>query len=1114
MFVTEDDLWLAPADGGRAWRISADHAPVADPRFSPDGTMIAWTSWRDGSPEAYLAPVDGGGAERVSYSSDPSTRVIGWTPEGQLLMITAAGQPFAHSTWAYLIPVAAGSADSSGGHRLPFGPVGGVAMDARTTVLLTGTRSREPAFWKRYRGGTAGRLWIAGPSPDGGRPWEQPEPIPDPLVTEHEPRFRRLLAGLAGQVYNPMLVGGRVVFGADHEGTGNLYSCAPDGSDLRRHTDHDGYYVRNPSTDGNRVVYQCAGDIWLLADLDAATQAARLEISLGPGAHGRAPRLISAQDHLGSLSCDQTGQASAIEVRGTVHWLTHRDGPARALSEIGGPAARLPRVLGDTGQVVWVTSADEGDALEVAVADGSGGGSRRRLAAGEIGWVASLAAAPDGGTVAVAAHDGRLLLVDVPSGAVTELSRSGNGPVTGMSWAPDSQWLAWSHPDHDPRTKLRLAHLPDGEVTDVTDGRFIDTDPAFTLDGQFLAFLSLRTFDPVYDAHIFDLSFPYGCRPYLVPLAAATPSPFGPLPGGRPIGAPKDKDDSKGKNGGRDLAGGQPPEHAADGEPAQQAEPVVIDLDGLPSRVVQLPVPESKYASLRAVDGGLAWLREPLTGDLGEGGARPDDDHPRPALEYFDIRRSRCVELLDEADWFKPSGDGTRLVVRDQGRLVVIPAARKADPDNAEDQVRVDLCRARYLADPAVLWRAAFEQANRLVRHEFWVPDLADVDWDGALAAYLPLLDRVGTPDEFGDVLIELIGELGTSHSYVNSAGGDQTGHWAGQLGADLEPGPDGWRVRRILPGESSDPKARSPLAAPGTGIGPGDLLVAVDGQPVSRATGPGPLLVGSAGQPVELTVASSPGGPTRRAVVIPLHDERRLRYQDWVSERRRLVHEVGDGRVGYLHVPDTVSQGWSDLHRDLRGEMLRDSLVVDVRANRGGNNSQLVLEKLARRVIGWDLSRGKLAQSYPLEAPRGPVVAVCDEFAGSDGDIITAAIRILRLGPVVGARTWGGVVGIDAWHELVDGTVVTVPKAAIWLEGYGWGVENYGVDPDIEVVPSPDDWAAGADVQLLAAVQLALEALTERAAATPPSVANRASRRRPPLPPRGSAQPGQQPAP
>jgi tricorn protease len=515
-------------------------------------------------------------------------------------------------------------------------------------------------------------------------------------------------------------------------------------------------------------------------------------------------------------------------------------------------------------------------------------------------------------------------------------------------------------------------------------------------------------------------------------------------------------------------------------------------------------VRESRYSALRAVKGGLVWLREPLTGSLGDGGARPDDIGPRPVLQRFDLRRHSVTALEDDVDWFEVSGDGARLVISHHGSLTVIPSEHKADSDSPDDQISVDGSRARFLADPAALWRHAFDEAGRLIRHDFWVADMADVEWDAVQAQYRPLVDLVATPREFADVLWETVGELGTSHAYVGPAPyDDAVGTYStGLLGADLEQDSDGsWRVRRIVPGETSDPKARSPLSAPGVQIRPGDRLLAVDGRPVG-ADGPGPLLAGVAGQPVELLVAGADGGP-RRAVVVPLTTERRLRYQDWVAGRRARVRELSGGRLGYLHSPDMISEGWADFHRDLREEMTRDALVIDVRGNRGGHTSQLIIEKLARRVVAWDMPRNMQPVPYPVEAPRGPVVVLADEFAGSDGDVITQAIRTLGLGPVVGARTWGGVVGIDGWHELVDGTHITVPRYALWFEGRGWGVENYGVDPDVEVLITPEDWAAGRDTQLEEAVRIALASLEAHPAATPPTRDDRPSRRRPPLPPR-----------
>jgi tricorn protease len=1067
VFVAEDDIWLAPADGGRAWRLSADRVQVSYPRFSRDESRIAWTSWRDGNPEIYTADAEGNDAGRLTYWSDARTRVTGWTRAGEVLAVSATGQPETYLTWAYAVPL-----EGSPPRRLPFGPVVDLALEETGTALLTGRMNNEPAYWKRYRGGTRGKLWAA---------------------NADDPLFTRVLADLDGQLAAPMLIAGRLFFLSDHEGTGNIYSCALDGSDLRRHTDHDGRYARNPSTDGQRIVYHVAGDIWILDGPDAE-EPRQLDITLGSQAVGRAPKLISAKDHLGSLDTDKTGQASVVEVRGTVHWLTHKDGPARALHVDPAARARLPRVLGDTGQVVWVTDAAGDDALEIDSVIDEPQTESVRLAEGLLGRVLSLAASPDGSTVAAAAHDGRLLAVDVTSGQVTELAASDNGAIDGLAWSPDSAWLAWSQPGTQPLRRIRIVQvtpIADREVIDVTDGRFTDTDPVFSLDGLYLAFISRRSFDPVYDAQTFDLSFPFGSRPYLVPLAAQTPSPFGPLPGGRPVGQ-------------------DPPAPDKDTSDSAERVEVSVDAEGLPGRVVGVPVIEARYSGLRATKGGLAWLREPVAGVLGEGNASTEDDAPRPVLERFDLRKREVTELVGELDWFDVSGDGTRLVVRDRDDLRVLPSEQKEDRGSGES-VTVDETRARFQADPAALWRHAFDEAGRLMRRDFWTPDMSGVDWDGVLDTYRPLLDRVRSADDFTDLMWEVVAELGTSHAYVGKAstdGPDRGAAAVGLLGADLSRDPSGrWVVDRVLPGESSDPRARSPLEAPGVVVRAGDELIAVDGRPVDPVRGPAPLLAGTVGKPVELTIRPQAADPEvrRRVAVVPLRDERRLRYQDWVIGRRRLVRELGDGRLGYLHIPNMVGEGWADFHRDLHTEIRFDALIMDVRGNGGGHISELVVEKLARRVIGWDQGRWIQPVSYPEDGRRGPVVTVADEFAGSDGDIITAAIKLLGLGPVVGTRTWGGVIGIEGMpgHELVDGTHMTVPRYAFSFDEYGWGVENHGVDPDVEVLITPDDWAAGRDPQLETAVRLALEALEKQPPKMPADPATGPSKVRPPLPPR-----------
>ncbi|MFF3143645.1 S41 family peptidase [Streptomyces sp. NPDC057927] len=1063
-FTAEDDVWVAPLDGGgRAWRVSADNMPVNHPRISPDGTTVAWTSTRDGAPEVHAAPLEGGPSTRLTYWGSSKTQVRGWTPDGRVLALSTQGQASLRRTWARAVPLDGGPATT-----LPYGPVGDVVHGDPGVLLLSAPMGREAAWWKRYRGGTAGKLWIDRAGGDGAGAGE----------------FVRLHEDLDGNLEYPLWVGERVAFLSDHEGVGALYSSLADGSDLRRHTpgggtsrsseaeSGGGFYARHAATDGARVVYASAGELWLLDDLGGA-EPRRLDLRLGGQRVDQQPHLVSASRWFSAAAPDHTGRGSAVSVRGAVHWVTHRSGPARALAARPGVRARLPRAFRVEGEeyVVWVTDAAGDDALEFAPATGlAPGATPRRLAAGQLGRVLGLAMAPDGSRAAVASHDGRVLLVERETGEVREVDRSEDGEVSGLVFSPDSAWLAWSHPGPRPLCQLKLANTADLSVTEATPLRFRDYAPAFTLDGKHLAFLSARSFDPVYDEHVFDLAFVGGSRPYLITLAATTPSPFGPQRHGRPFEAP-DKDETPDSEG---------------------APTTRIDLDGLADRIVPFPVEAARYSTLRAAKDGLLWLRHPVVGVLGASRATPDDPDPKTELERYDLAQQRVEHLAADADHFAVSGDGKRVLLWTDGKLKVVPSDRRASNDDESDtNITVDLSRVRQTVDPAAEWRQMYDETGRLMRDNFWRPDLGGVDWEGVLERYRPVLERVATHDDLVDLLWEVQGQLGTSHAYVTPRGGWGGGDRAqGLLGADISRHEDGsWRIDRILPSETSDPDARAPLAAPGVAVRAGDAIVAVAGQPVDPVAGPGPLLVGTAGKPVELTISPSGGGDPRHAVVVPLADEEPLRYHAWVADRRAYVHEKSGGRLGYLHVPDMQAPGWAQIHRDLRVEVAREGLVVDVRENRGGHTSQLVVEKLARRIVGWDLPRGMRPYSYPEDAPRGPVVAVANEFSGSDGDIVNAAIKALGIGPVVGTRTWGGVIGIDSRYRLVDGTLVTQPKYAFWLDGYGWGVENHGVDPDVEVVQTPQDYAAGRDAQLDEAIRIALAALAENPAKAAPTL-------------------------
>jgi tricorn protease len=1062
-FVAADDVWLAPIAGGRAWRITADRQPVRTPRFSPDGEHIAFVSFRDGHPELYVIPVAGGGtASRLTWWGAKNTLLLGWARDGRVLVASHAGEKNLRDVVVKAVGLD-GSVD-----RLRYGPAWGVAerQDGATALCTPG--SRPPAHWKRYRGGTAPRLW---------------------LDLEGEGTWKKLLGDEFASLVDPMWVDGKLAFVSDRAARlpgsadevneqANLWIFDDLGDEPRQLTwqGPDQGYVRDAATDGRRIVWHSRGSLWLLDDLEGEAREVHVEV---PGA-APVPRRAVPTERLGRLLPDHGGDASLLTWRGNAYWLTHREGPARALVADSSVRLREPAILGLTGFGVFVSDAEGEDCLEVHHLTGEE--PSRRIATGALGRVLHLVADPAGKRVATISHDGHVRVVDVGGdGAIREVAQSRQGEARSPNFSPDGRYLLWSQPTAggaELHQVMIFDTTGDGSAHALTSGTFHDHDPVFTRDGKHVVFLSDRTFDPEYGSHEFVLSFSKTTRPWLIPIAATEPPPFGPSADGWRISKPPEGD--------------RRPE-GVHGPSEEGASPDVVspelDLDGAEDRAIPFPVVSADYRRLASCEAGLLWINVPgETGVLGSRRAGVEGEPKPNTLELWSLEKRSVETVADKVDDYAVSGDGRRLVVRHKNSVVVSPADRKPEEKDPA-LVKVDLSRLRFDIEPRIEWSQMFDENARIMRDHFWREDMDGVDWDAVVQRWRPLVTTLASQDDLVDVLWETVGELNTSHAYVMpvDAPGDKRRR-LGLLGIDVSPSADGWRIDRILPGESSDPEARSPLRAAGVDAREGDVIVSVDGAPVDQASGPATGLVGAAGKPVELVLRRD--GVDRRVVVVPLEDEEMLRYQDWVRSRRRYVEGRSEGRLGYIHIPDMMSVGWAQLHRDLGHATQREGLIVDVRYNRGGHTSELVLSRLMKRIVGWSVSRHyDEASSYPDAAPRGPVVLVANEFSGSDGDIINAACQGVGIGPVVGVRTWGGVIGIDGRFDLVDGTSITQPRYAFWLKDKGWDVENHGVDPDIEVIHSPGDYFSEDDPQLDRAMGEALARLEDEPAARAPSI-------------------------
>ncbi len=1272
VFVSEDDLWTTTKAGGIARRLTSNLGSITFPMLSPDGAWLAFVGREEGSAEVYVMPAVGGSARRLTYLSS-SCRVVGWMPGGkEIIFCSNYGQviqnEFALFTIAY---------DSENGlvTQLPYGPARTITHGPTGGAIL-GRNTQDSSRWKRYRGGTAGHLWIdrtgAGEFTRflDNLPGNVAAPMWIQLPTTATPPAN--VAESAGAQQGAMatesrpITQERIFFVSDHEGIGNLYSCTVQGDELRRHTDHADYYVRNPSTDGRHIVYQAGADLFLY---DLATDQSQLvPITYYSPRVQRNRRFADAGRFLEDAVLHPDGKSLALATRGKAFAFYNHEGPVLQYGARNGVRYRLPEWTTDGRHIVLISDEIGEETIEIHPTNPQG--TVRRLQGLDIGRAVAMKLSPVADIVAIANHRHELLLVDLTTEKLLIVDHSPHGLIAGFDWSPDGRWLAYGYGVSTKLIAIRLYRLADptakeealqqSAIHTITQPVLRDVNPAFDPEGKYLYFLSYREFNPVYDNLHFELGFPWGMRPYLITLRADLPNPFIPFPGtasdeeaeadeeadegdeeSDEEGADEDGDDALATDSldgeadddaedegaedeqGDEGEGGESeglwsrrravnaektppatPPATTPAVPNEQGQPtpakskatakgskikrVRIDLAGIEQRVLAFPVPDGRYGQIAGVEGKALFTVLPIEGALDDGNEWDDELPETGTLRSYNFKEFKTETLAENVAWFQIARNYKRLLYSGRRRLRVIAAGEKPQSESGPGRRTgwIDLSRVKVSIDPQREWEQMFREAWRLQRDHFWTEDMSQVDWLQIYQRYFPLIERVSTRGEFSDLMWEMQGELGTSHAY--EYGGDyrpQPYYGQGFLGTtfawDAQAG--GYRVEELLIGDPWQPSSSSPLAAPGVDVHPGDLLIAINGQTLDAQTSPAHLLVNQAGQDILLTFAARPTvattaqaelattgvadttllpptgeldhavanatnaktpkatpptifeaaqaedttplpasemaatgslppilevGPSEQAVgqrsviVRAIYEEASVRYRRWIDANRRFVHEATGGRAGYVHIPDMGPRGYAEFHRGYLAEVGCDALIVDVRYNAGGHVSQLILEKLARRRLGYDLSRWGGLDPYPADSVAGPLVALTNEHAGSDGDIFCHSFKLMKLGPLIGKRTWGGVVGISPRHVLVDGTITTQPEFSFWFEDVGWNLENYGTEPDIEVDIRPQDYRQGVDPQLQRGVDEVLRLLAAHPL-TKPDLTTRPSRALPQLPPR-----------
>lgn len=1066
VFVSEGDLWIAvippPDPGGsepviRAARLTRGDGVEFSPVINPAGTALAFASQYEGNTDVYVMPIDGGEARRLTFH--PADDVpVAWQPDGQAIIFRSRRSHPLQRDELFRVPLAGGAAEPLGfgeGVQLSFSPTG-------TRFAFVRWWSRV-ASWKGYRGGTAPDVWTAEPRGD---------------------LFSRLTDHPGTDLF-PMWLAGRVYFVSDRSGLTNIWSDRPDGGDVRQHTqfavdptrptDPAGYDIRSASADadarGSRLIFAQGWDLVLLETSGDTLR--RLDIRLVTDRAAARPRFVPLADAMTAVTFGADPDTLLVEARGEIGAFDLRTHRVRQITRT--PSAR-ERGVHAMGRDRLVFISDASGEQQITVHSLAADGRHGVLTRDREEWLFPPVADRDGRHVAFADKSMRLHLIITASGERRVIDRADAGEITDYRFSPDGNWIAWTHPLATGMSVVRLHSIRSGRTFDLGDGNTIDFAPRWDPAGACLYMLSHRSFDPlVSGAEMRFLTAP-GVVILAIPLRESLPPPDmgSALAAGFDIEGWSHPDADTDGSGHDDLHR----DVAAAGAPDAEPQALVVEPEDAARRAWAIPVPPGNITDLEAIPGGVLFVTRPFTGLLASddlaASQPPGQLHRWRALEQTPVLIAEGI-----GDHVALAPDGSRVaVLRDDG-IRIVPVN---EPQSAED---LPLEGHTVRVEPALEWKQVFAEAWRLQRDFFFVPDMAGVDWPLMRRRYEPFLERVGTREELGDLIREMVDELRTSHVYVK--GGDR--HRVeqaepvpvGLLGADMEPGRGGRVVlRRILRAAAPDGTTFPPLAAPHLAMRDGDLLLAIDGEPLRAAADPLAMLQGAVGRTVRLTVARADGSEERVIEIEPVEDESPFRYMTWVEENRRRVAAATEGRVGYLHLPDMSALGLSLFSRQFPPQSHLPALIIDIRGNAGGFVSEMIIETLAQRVHAYAAARHGRIYRYPHLAVDAHMAALIDAHAGSDGDIFPHMFRRRGLGPLIGTRTWGGVVGIRFDKPLVDAGLYVQPEYGLWDPEHGWILENEGVAPDIDVDITPLDRRRGVDPQLDRAVELLMQRLRD----------------------------------
>jgi tricorn protease len=1045
VFTYAGDLWIAPSSGGSATHLTSHPGVEVFGKFSPDGKWIAFTGQYDGDEQVYVVPTSGGEPRQLTFypARGPlaprwgwDNQVFGWSKDSKRIYFRSL-----RDSWS--LPIArlySVSVDGGPATAFPMPTAGSGDLSPANDEIVYSPQSRDFRSEKRYSGGQANQLYIFNLKNNSAK-----------RITEG-PRATR----------DAMWIGDTIFFNSDRDGHFNLYAYSIPSGRTTQVTSNRPWDVRWPSSDNEgQIVYELNGELQVL---NAQTKKSTpISINVPDEGNSRRPSRVAAGNLIESVNLSPKGERALFAARGDIFSAPIEKGPTRNLTDSSGAHDKWPSWSPDGSQIAFISDKSGEEELYLISQDGSkpaeqitNGGSAMRY---QPEW------APDGKRIAFSDKDGKLYVLTLADRKIVEVTDSPRGQIRDYIWSPRGNFLAFTMANDNQFASVFIWSAADGQLRRITDTNFNSYNPAWDPQGNYLYYFSDREFAPQLSNVEFNYATNRDTYIYVVALQKDVKHPFPPESDEVTIAKPEESPKPAGSPAADAPA---TPAESPKPEAAKPPATLTIDFDGISERVARVPVAADNYSGLSVKTGYLLYL----VGGAGYYGRQGDRT---TALRIYSLKDRKETTLVEDTRGYILSDDGAKVLVA-QGPGQTTYNLYDATP--AGDKTRKAIATAGLYVDrvPAEEWNQIFNEVWRRYRDWFYVSNMHGYDWAALREQYKPMLKYVAHRSDLNYVISEMISELTVQHAYID--GGDfqipprpRSGLPGARFELDQQAGR--FRISKIFGGENAEDIYRSPLTEVGVNASVGDYVLAIDGEELKATDDPYRLLRNKADNPVQLTLNKTPTMQGARTVSYrPITDEQNLIYLDWVDHNREKVSKATNGRVGYLHVPDMGAAGIREFIKWYYPQLRKEALIVDVRANGGGNVSRMLIERLRRRVLSLGYARtNEEATTYPDGVFLGPMVAILDENSASDGDIFPAMFREAGLGPLIGKRSWGGVVGITNRGQLIDGGVVNVPEFGFANKNGEWIIEGYGVDPDIEVDNDPQSLIAGKDPQLERAI-------------------------------------------